>query len=77
VHVRVDETGHEVSAGDVHALATFVATETDDVAVRDRYVDLEPFLGEDGEHAATGQHKVGRLVPPRDRYPPCVDDGQA
>jgi hypothetical protein len=56
---------------------TFVAPEPDDVTVLDGYVNVEPFLREDGEHVTTGQHKVGRLITARDRHPLCVDDGLA
>src|SRR5713226_6484200 len=35
VHVRVDESRHEVRAGDVHPLAALVASKANDVAVLD------------------------------------------
>jgi hypothetical protein len=47
------------------------------VTVLDGYVNVEPFLREDGENAPAGQHKVGGLIAPRDRHPVCVDDGLA
>jgi hypothetical protein len=75
--VCIDEPGYEVGAGYIDPFAAFVMTEADDVAVGDGDIQLEPLFREHGEHAAAGQHKVGRLVTPRDRYPPCVDDGQA
>jgi hypothetical protein len=77
VHVRIDEARNNVSTRNVDALAPVIAAESDDVAVFDGYVDIEPFLGEDGEHATAGQHEVGRLITPRDRHPLCVDDGLA
>jgi hypothetical protein len=77
VHVRVDEARNYVSPRNVDALAPVIAAESNDVTVFDGYVDIEPFLGEDGEHATAGQHEVGRLITPRDRHPLCVDDGLA
>ncbi len=77
MHVRVDEARDEEGAADVEALAALrVAPEPDDVAVDDRDVDLEPLLGEDGQHAPAGQDQVGRLVAPSDSHPSRVDSGQ-
>src|SRR3989442_7384416 len=64
-----------MGARDVERLTAVVFAETDDVAILDRDVDVEPLLGEDREDMAAGQHKVGRLVTARDRHPVCVDDG--
>src|ERR1700687_5733440 len=76
MHVGVDEAGNEESALDVQSLFAVVAAETHDVAVFDRDIDLEPLLGEHGEHPTTRQHEVGRLIPPRDSHPMSVDDGK-
>src|SRR2546427_8835527 len=64
-----------MGARDVERWTAVVFAETDDVAILDRDVDVEPLLGEDREDMAAGQHKVGRLVTARDRHPVCVDDG--
>jgi hypothetical protein len=77
VHVGVDETRNHISARNVDALTTLVAAKPDDVTVFDGYVNVEPFLGEDGEHMTAGEHEVGGLIAPRDRNPLCVDDGLA
>jgi hypothetical protein len=77
VDVGIDEAGNDISPRNVNALATVVAAESDDVTILDGYVDIEPLFGKDGEHATAGQHKVGRLITPRDRHPVCVDDGLA
>jgi hypothetical protein len=77
VHVGVDEARNDISARDVDTLATLIATEPHDVTVLDGYVNVEPFLREDGENAPAGQHKVGGLIAPSDRHPVCVDDGLA
>ncbi len=76
VHVGVDEPGHEVRARDVLALPAVVAPKPDDVAVLDGDVDVEPLLGEYGEHLSARQHEVGRLVTPRDCHPMRVDEKQ-
>jgi hypothetical protein len=75
--VGVDEARDHIGARDIYAFVTLVAPEPDDVTVLDGYVNVEPFLGEDGEHAPAGQHKVGGLIAPCDRHPLCVDDGLA
>jgi len=76
MHVRVDEPGHEVGAGDVLTLTALIAPKPDDVAVLDGDVDVEPLLGEYGEHLSARQHEVGRLVTPRDCHPMRVDGSQ-
>jgi len=76
VHVGVDEAGDEVGALDVQPLASVIAAQADDVAVLDGDVDVKPFLGEDRKDPPAGEHELGRLVPPRDRHPLRVDDGQ-
>ena len=69
VHVGVDEAGHDVRPVRVDRLLALVRAETRDDAVADRDVDIEPFAGEDREHATAAHDDVGRLVPPRDRQP--------
>ena len=76
MYVGVDEARHQVGAGDVLARLAFVAPKSDDMAVFDGDIHLEPFLGEHREHLAAGQHEVGRLVTPRDSHPMRVDEGQ-
>jgi hypothetical protein len=56
---------------------SLVLAETNDVAVFDGHVDVEPFLREDREHAAAGQDQVGRFVTPRYCNPPSVDEREA
>ena len=60
---------HDVRPVRVDRLLALVRAETSDDAVADRDVDLEPFAGEDREHATAAHDDVGRLVPPRDRQP--------
>jgi hypothetical protein len=77
MHVSVDEARDDIGPRDVDALVTLITAEPNDVTVLDGYVNVEPFLREDGENAPAGQHKVGGLIAPCDRHPVCVDDGLA
>ena len=77
VHVCIDKAGHEIGIGHVDALVSLIVAEADHVAVFDGDVDVEPFLREDREHVAAGQHQVGRFVTPRYCDPPCVDEREA
>ena len=69
VHVRVDEAGHDETAGGVQRLGALVVAEPCDVAVDDRDVGLEPLAGEHREDAAAADDEIGRLVPPCNRQP--------
>jgi hypothetical protein len=65
VHVRVDETGHDVAARRVQRLGALVVADAGDVAVADRHVAVEPLAGEDGEDASAADDEVGGLVAAR------------
>ena len=69
MHVRVDESRHDVRAVRIERLRALVGAEPGDDAVADRDVDVEPLAREDAEDAAAANDEVGRLVPPRDRQP--------
>src|SRR6266566_8941389 len=69
MHVRVDETGHDVAAGRVDLLGSLVVAEPGDVPLGDRDVGLEPFAREDREHAAATDDEVRGLVAACDRQP--------
>src|SRR5439155_8639974 len=62
MHVRVDEAGDDIAAGRIENLGPVVLAEAGDVAVADRYVDVEPLAGEPGPGATAAEDAVGRLV---------------